>query len=77
MGKINLFNRARKFASLILLEKQNLDRPHFMALLGFHLNVVDYKTLSILINYLESYDTIIIMDGVVNMTESLKKEVQE
>jgi len=77
MGKINLYNRARKFAKLILLEKENLDRPHFMALMGFHLNVVDYKTLNILLNYLESYDTIMVFDGVVKMTDSFKKEVSQ
>lgn len=77
MGKAqNIYKTAIKYAGLILSDRQNLDLPHFRALLGYNLNVVDYKTLLILTNALESLGVFEIVDGVVCVVQS-KKEVSQ
>jgi len=72
MVKAQIYKTAIKYAGLILSDRQNLDLPHFRALLGYNLNIVDYKTLLILTNALESLGVFEVTDGVVTKCEVKK-----
>jgi hypothetical protein len=72
MGKLQIYDKAIKIAKGILQDRENLDMPHFRALIGYNLNIIDYKTLLTLTNAMESLYVIEVIDGVVR-----KKEVQK